>query len=36
MEDLVYCYWDNDIPSVAEPPNEQTTAVGASATSDHD
>lgn len=36
MEDLVYCYWDDDIPSVAEPPNEQTTAVGASATSDHD
>lgn len=32
MEELVYCYWDDAIPSVAEPPNEQTTALGASAT----
>ena len=32
MEDLVYIYWGDDCPSVAEPPNEPPTAVGASAT----
>ena len=31
MADLVYIYW-GDCPSVAEPPNEPPTAVGASAT----
>jgi hypothetical protein len=35
MEKLVFIYWDESIPeSVAEPPNEQTTAIGASATQD--
>ena len=31
MADLVWIYW-GDCPSVAEPPIEQTTAIGASAT----
>lgn len=36
MEDLVYCYWDDDCPSVAEPSNAPPTEIGASATHGHD
>ena len=35
MEELVFIYWGDGCPeSVAEPPNEPPTAIGASATSD--
>lgn len=35
MADLAFIYWD-EFPSVAEPPIEQTTAIGASATHGND
>ena len=36
MADLVWIYWGDDCPSVAEPPNAPPTEIGASATHGHE